>query len=284
MEKQKYVPNIAQSIGLFLMYDFVIGGILLLISFIVFRFTSNDLLIGSINSIISLYLVYKWINRKYTLDYREFISINHFKISHILPTTISGVGLTIILSELINRLKAVFPLGEFWINIIKEFNYSPTIWKLFIMVVIVAPIVEEVLFRGIILKGYLTHYSTKKALIVSAIFFGIVHLNPYQIVATFFAGIFIGWLYIRTKSLMLCIFAHSLNNLISIASLTVINIPGFRFVELYIIEFQPMWLNVLGVILLVSGLVWLRKCFENIEVKWETDESIKNTEDYTLEQ
>lgn len=85
----------------------------------------------------------------------------------------------------------------------------------FLLVVIFAPVFEEWLFRGIILKGLLNHYSPKKAIIWSAAFFGIIHLNPWQSVSAFFFGLVVGWVYWRTRSLKLCMFLHAVNNAFS---------------------------------------------------------------------
>jgi uncharacterized protein len=83
----------------------------------------------------------------------------------------------------------------------------------FLLTVIAAPLLEELLFRGIILDGFLKRYSAKRSIILSALLFGIAHLNPAQFVNGFVLGLFIGWIFWRTRSLWLCIFIHLLNNL-----------------------------------------------------------------------
>lgn len=87
----------------------------------------------------------------------------------------------------------------------------------FITICIVAPLVEEILFRGILLRGLL-NYSTINpytAIFYSAIIFGIVHMNPWQFLGAGTLGALFGFIYYRTKSLWLCIFLHALNNTIS---------------------------------------------------------------------
>jgi membrane protease YdiL (CAAX protease family) len=82
----------------------------------------------------------------------------------------------------------------------------------FLSIVIVAPLGEEWISRGIILKGLLKHYSPRKAIVWSAVIFGIIHFNPWQAVSAFFIGLAIGWIYWRTRSLWLCVFMHAVNN------------------------------------------------------------------------
>ena len=82
----------------------------------------------------------------------------------------------------------------------------------FLLIIVVAPVCEEWLLRGIVLKGLLRHYSPLKAIMWSALMFGMIHLNPWQLIPAFFIGLIIGWVYWRTRSLRLCIFMHATNN------------------------------------------------------------------------
>lgn len=83
--------------------------------------------------------------------------------------------------------------------------------------IILAPILEEILFRGIILEAFLKKYDISKAILFSALLFGIVHFNPPQILSASISGLILGWVYYRTKSLLPCIFMHFVNNLLAFA-------------------------------------------------------------------
>lgn len=83
----------------------------------------------------------------------------------------------------------------------------------FITICILAPILEEIIFRGIILRGILQNGNSPViAIIISSLLFGIAHLNPWQFFGAGFLGAIFGFVYYRTKSLWLCIFLHALNN------------------------------------------------------------------------
>lgn len=87
---------------------------------------------------------------------------------------------------------------------------------MFIMVVIIAPILEEVLFRGIVLKGLLNKgMPDNTAIFVSSLAFAIFHANPWQFVGALCLGMVLGLAYERTKTLLAPILLHALNNLIS---------------------------------------------------------------------
>jgi len=82
----------------------------------------------------------------------------------------------------------------------------------FLAVGIAAPILEELLFRGLILGGLLRRYKPAKAIIWSAVIFGIAHLNPWQFIAAFIIGCAIGWLFWKTGSIWIGIILHFVNN------------------------------------------------------------------------
>lgn len=87
-----------------------------------------------------------------------------------------------------------------------------------IQVIIIGPIIEELIFRKILLGKLLEKFSNRpiKAIVYSALIFGIVHLNIIQGVAAFGGGIILGLIYYYTKSIKATIFAHILNNFLII--------------------------------------------------------------------
>ena len=79
-----------------------------------------------------------------------------------------------------------------------------------------APIIEEIIFRGIIQKGMINNgVKPRNAILVSAFIFGIVHFNPWQFIGAFLLGIVLGVVYFKTKSLLMSIFLHFFNNTIA---------------------------------------------------------------------
>ena len=86
---------------------------------------------------------------------------------------------------------------------------------LFIGGVIVGPICEEIIFRGIIEEGFLQTYSSNQAVLFSAMIFGGIHLVPLQVLSAFLAGVLLGWIYWKTRSLWIVIILHIVNNYIA---------------------------------------------------------------------
>lgn len=131
------------------------------------------------------------------------------------PLTIIGLFLSLGVSYIVGELMTYTPgyeaILEFYLSIFESLH--PLV--LLLGGVLIGPICEEIIFRGIILEGFLTKYTTKKAIIFSALIFGIIHFIPIQVVNAFFMGIVLGWIYIKTKSLWVCIGIHVINNAIA---------------------------------------------------------------------
>ena len=85
-------------------------------------------------------------------------------------------------------------------------------WSSFLLAAIFAPIFEEWLCRGMILRGLLTKMKPAWAIVVSALFFAIIHMNPWQALNAFIIGVIMGYVYYKTGSLILTMIIHFVNN------------------------------------------------------------------------
>lgn len=88
----------------------------------------------------------------------------------------------------------------------------------YVVIGILAPLAEEVVFRGAILRKLLAMMPTGRhwiAIAISALLFGIVHFNMAQGSHAFLIGLLLGWMYYRTGSIIPGIVFHWINNTIS---------------------------------------------------------------------
>lgn len=267
MDKYEYQPKIGQSIKLLLLYTFIFPiapAIIIGISSVFTDFPTGDPIISSLSSLFTFMLLILWIKRKNQIAIHNLFSFKNISINYIIPMIFIVIGSAIILSELDNLLRTFLPMNEFWLRMFSNLlDTKYGLWKTIIRIAIVAPIVEEILFRGILLKGFLKHYSVRKSIVVSALLFGIIHMNPWQFSGAFIHGIFYGWWFYKTRSLIPCILGHALNNSLSfiIIHLLGLEIPGYT-VNYVDVNFQPIWFNALGIILFTAGLIWLIKEFK----------------------
>lgn len=92
-------------------------------------------------------------------------------------------------------------------------------------IAVFAPLLEEVLFRGAI-QGYLMRRleSPWSAILIASLIFGIIHMNPIQILYATLLGFVFGWIYYRTGSLVPVVIGHVLNN--SLAAMAMVFAGG----------------------------------------------------------
>ncbi len=96
----------------------------------------------------------------------------------------------------------------------RVFMDSP-LWDMVLSTCILAPLLEEFLCRGMMLRGMLSHMSPRKAIIWSAVIFAVMHMNPWQSIPALLIGLLLGWVYWRTHCLWATIFLHCFNNSLS---------------------------------------------------------------------
>lgn len=139
---------------------------------------------------------------------------------HLLPSLVTGtaiylggMGITILTMNILNSLKYE-PQPMPLIQTMKE-SASPSLMiTAFIVVVLIAPIAEEILFRTVIFEG-LRKFGYPIAACASASIFSIAHFSPVQIPSLLVLGLVLQYVRYRNKSLWPCVFYHMFYNLIS---------------------------------------------------------------------
>lgn len=129
----------------------------------------------------------------------------------LVPPVLLLIPLTVLLDwVLIDALEAVFPVSA-WEEQAFAAMVAATL-PAFVAACLIAPVVEEMLFRGILLRSFLEQYPRGAAIGYSALYFGVAHLNVYQFLLAFLLGLLLGWLYERSRSLIPCVALHAAAN------------------------------------------------------------------------
>ncbi len=100
---------------------------------------------------------------------------------------------------------------ELLTKVMQELTGGP-FWSSFLLVAIFAPIFEEWLCRGMVLRGLLANLKPGWAIVVSALFFAVIHANPWQALNAFIIGVVMGYVYYKTGNLWLTMLMHFVNN------------------------------------------------------------------------
>ncbi|MFQ6609477.1 MAG: lysostaphin resistance A-like protein [Fidelibacterota bacterium] len=169
---------------------------------------------------------------------------------------IMSLGVIIIISDLSNLIYYFFPVDP---EVLEIFQMIGNTGIGLFAAGIIAPITEELFFRSFLISGLLKNYSEFTSILTSSLLFGMIHDNIWQSVPAIGMGVFLGWIFVTTKNIWICIFIHSLQNLLfSLLESAEITITGLVYSVENGIQFQPLWLDLIGVIMFVMGLYFIK--------------------------
>ena len=172
---------------------------------------------------------------------------------------VASAGAIILLSEVDNLVRLILPPPEWIVRIFTELaSPSEHVWASVFLLVVVAPVTEELMFRGLILRAFLRRFRVGAAFLLSSMLFGVVHLNPWQFVSASALGLMFAWWYARTRSLVPSLIGHALANAMVVGNASLpFKIRGFNAGDPFAgTDLQPAWFDALGFLLLAAGL-WL---------------------------
>lgn len=222
--RQKYYPTVLQAIHLVILYIFIqtiIDFPLALLDY----YNGTDYLYNPIKKITlgvgsTLFiLIYGF--RKSKAPFSKVFPLKFFNPLILLPI-VAFLWATHNLLEIVGAwMNTLIPAPSwFWELFSKIFDGDFGWWGAFFKVAVVAPVVEELIFRGLILQGFRRNYNGFVAVFMSALLFALFHLNPWQFPATFILGLLLGWIMLKTNSILLAILGHSINNSLVLLSIT----------------------------------------------------------------
>ena len=206
---------------------------------------------GGIGTLFSIFIF--WImlknKKKDLINLCNFDAISLKSTLLMIPIAIGFGAFVMIYSALVYKYDLV-PDMEVYMEMAKAM--MPTITGI-IAIVIIAPITEEILFRGLIFNFLREKISITSSIIIQALLFGIIHLNKFQGLFAFAAGILFGIIYVWTKSIWSVIILHALNNFLAVVSMQFYE--ELKYIDMHIFI-------AIGVVLFIPSLWLLYK--ENI--------------------
>lgn len=180
----------------------------------------------------------------------------------LLPVVVSVIGLQLISAPIGILLVDLVPSGDHALMPLLGF-ISGYPHLAVVLIVLIGPITEELFFRGVVLRGFLKRYTITKAILLSALLFTVSH-NIFQFISAFLIGILLAWWFVKTRSLVPCIFGHVFNNALV---LCVAFLPlGQPRADIGVREMDILWILIPGFVFLGLG-IWLSKRMFTMEVK-----------------
>jgi sodium transport system permease protein len=184
--------------------------------------------------------------RALRLDLRATYALRAPRWSTIPPVLVSAVAtLLLVLAFQTYVMPVAREASEFEQLMGKVFELPR--WQLYLLLAVLPPVCEELLCRGFLLSSFRARFGDLQAILFSAILFGLLHLDVHRVPATAFAGLALGYIRLRTGSIVPAVLFHmTYNGIIATPEL-------HRFLER-----PPPSAIAAAAVALAGGAVWLR--------------------------
>jgi uncharacterized protein len=128
-----------------------------------------------------------------------------------------------------------------------------------VLLTVIAPLTEEFVCRGWLMPALLDRWRPARAIALTALIFGLMHLNPWQFFYAFYLGAWLGWVYVRTRSVWPCVAGHAVNNgqawLTSLAG----DPSATDNPDLEPMQLLPWPVIALSLVAVIAAAAWLRR-------------------------
>lgn len=207
--------------------------------------------------------VLAWVGkRRWGGTWRDVYPLRSFPWRSVAPIALVGVGMAVLLSEVASWI----PMPAWFAELMQEEFGNAAHPARALAFVVLAPVLEELFFRGYILREMLRRYSVRTAVVASSAAFALFHLNPWQAVLAFPMGLFAAWLFLRTRSLLPCILLHAAINGLYLPVLLALRLAGVSLEEIEAaeaMESSPLWMLGIAALFVAGGLVWSRRALRS---------------------
>ncbi|MCL2881764.1 MAG: CPBP family intramembrane metalloprotease [Coriobacteriia bacterium] len=204
-----------------------------------------------IASDIATVLIFLFIVKSRHESFRQTVGLRRFRPLLIVALLMMGGGLSLLLNCGEQIIAALLPTATSSSSMTdlafgQLFSTIPGI----LSIVVVAPIAEEIMFRGMVFGTLNKKLAFPVALIMQAVFFGVFHGNIPQGLMTFGLGILLAWVYLRSGSLFSSMLIHFAFNGTTTLIILVTGYAGTGPLLMWVL------LMVVAIGLFASGLIW----------------------------
>ncbi len=194
------------------------------------KITWNSLINNYIIYLVILFMVWLYAVRKSPQRWKA-VGLRSFRIRNAILLAIIGFFLskavTIAYTYLVQEFFGYLPANDIFPDITELFGIGFFGFMLAILSLgVFFPIIEEIFFRGFIYTVLRKRFGVLFGVLLSSMIFGIFHIHPWLIFPITIMGIFLASFYELTGSLGGSIFFHSLNNIVSVVTLYIVEFYG----------------------------------------------------------
>ena len=143
------------------------------------------------------------------------LRLNSISYDTLIQTIMLSLGVIILSDELDRIIQSFFPAPEYIVDLNGLLRPETLLGfiLLFIAVAIIAPIGEELLFRGFFQQVLEKHWKdVTRAILITALLFSMLHMNPYWFAQIYILGVILGFIAWKTQSVLPALILHGMNN------------------------------------------------------------------------
>ena len=198
------------------------------------------------------------LTRHLRYNIRKTFQLNQLKVVPGIMTILAAVSAWVIVIEVSAIQNQIFPYPQSFLDafedIFKVFQARGVGYSLMMMAILPA-VCEETLFRGFIMTGFRRQWGATRAVILTAVIFGLFHLSPYRYLPTGLLGLLIGGVVVWTGSLWSGMLAHFVAN----ASSALVFQLTYQSTNPTLVSLRegthlPVWLIIVAVVVMVVSI------------------------------
>lgn len=178
--------------------------------------TNLTVIATAVSLVIAVFFYWLMWGRKKTQQDKQYFREKVLRGKVFLMISVATVGLYFLAILLANIIGFISPDTMEEYNKMMEIALGGNVFMAMLAAVLLAPISEECIMRGLIFKNLQKYFSVPAAIVMQAVIFGIFHMNWVQGIYVLPVGLALGFLAAKSKSVLPCIYMHMLNNFMSI--------------------------------------------------------------------
>jgi len=178
--------------------------------------TNLTVIATAVSAVIAVFFYWLLWGRKRTAEDKRYFHEKVLKGKNFLMISIATVGLYFLAILISNIIGIVSPDTMEEYNEMMNMALGGNIFMVLLATIILAPISEECIMRGMIFQNLRKYFSVPAAIVIQAVIFGIFHMNWVQGLYVLPVGLALGFVAAKSRSVLPCIFMHMLNNFMSV--------------------------------------------------------------------
>ena len=189
---------------------------------------------------------------------RGALVLSHFRLappSLLFAAFVAGTALSLLGVSLMSRLPSPPPESMVALD---EYMRSGWAFPRYAAMLIVAPVFEELFFRGWLMRTWESSHRKWVAILAAAIPFALLHLMSWRILLVFPLGLLFGWLSAGRSTIIASVGAHAGANLAPLTTAPVLLAAGFTSAEIDAMVAVPWSVPAGAAMVLVCCIVYIR--------------------------